>query len=641
MTVLTVSGVSLNFGVDDLFSDITFSVEEGDRVGVVGVNGSGKSSLCRIIAGEYEPSRGSVFFARDKRVGFLEQDDAFRVAPWPDGAAVPEGYAKSSVLCQMFAAFPELLAAESRIAELEAALADKDADHASQSYIGMAAELASLHNFYAGNDGLVYRSRCRSMLEKLGFGPETHTLDVSSLSGGQRTRLALARLLSREPDILMLDEPTNHLDSDTMAWLEEHLRSYKKTVFVVSHDRYFLDRVTNRTLELEYGRARLWGGGYSRYVELKKADRDAQARRYREQQREIERLEAIIEQQKKWSHYVTAFAKQKQLDRIERVEAPRSDPRSIRFGFTGSGESGNDVLYLRDVGMAFDSHRLFSDLTTTVKKRERLFIAGRNGCGKSTLVRILLGRLAPTEGIVEFGYNVTVGYYDQENQNLSPDKTVLDELWDAYPKLTMTEVRSALALFLFRGDDIEKPVSVLSGGERARLTLCKLILSKMNLLILDEPTNHLDIGSREALEDALADFDGTVIAVSHDRYFASKLATRVIELDPAGVREYKDGYAEYLAAKEAERAEAAAAAADAPSDSRAAYLASKQEASSKRREEARRRRNAEETAALERELAAVDEELYGSAATDYVRAAELTERKAQIEDRLLELYAEE
>ena len=483
------------------------------------------------------------------------------------------------------------------------------------------------------------------MLNALGFGESFHSLPITSMSGGQRTRIALARLLAREPDILLLDEPTNHLDGTTLEWLEEHLAAYKKTVIVVSHDRYFLDKVTNKTLDVENRTAKLYKCPYSRYVEEKKRDREIAEKKYELQQKEIARLEAYIEQQRRWNrerNIIAAESREKAIARMEKVERPADLPSSIRFNINSSGESGNDVLSVKSLGVRFPGRELFRDLNFLLKKGDRLFITGPNGCGKSTLIRILMGMQSQSEGDVEFGYNVTVGYYAQENQSLDPENTVLDELWNAYPGLTQTEIRNTLALFMFRGDDIEKKVAVLSGGERARLTIAKLILSKMNLLILDEPTNHLDIGSREALENALSAFEGTVVAVSHDRYFVRKLATRFIALSDKGCSSYFGDYDSYKSSMSAGISPSVPSAEEKTDVSgKDDYLRRKAESARIRKAERRLEAIAKECDKLELRLVDIDDELSGPAGSDYKRAAELSDEKIITEDRLMQLYEEE
>ncbi len=627
MISMSVSGLTYGIGIKEILTDITFSIEDGDRLGVVGVNGSGKTTLLRLMVGDISPDKGEIYIAKEKCVGILHQNEAF-------DETLSEG---ETVLGNMYGTFPQLVSDEKRLSEIEAEMKRDGAD-----VTRLSAEYDKINTRYIDGGGLHYKSRCRSILIRLGFPESSHTQTVASLSGGQKTRLALARLLFREPDILILDEPTNHLDTDTMMWLEDVLSSYKKTLIAVSHDRYFLDRVTNKTLDIEHHRATLYKCPYTEYIRQKNERRKADEKKYMLQQKEIARLEAFIEQQRRWNrekNIIAAESREKAIARMDKVERPKDAPRAIRFSFDEGMESGNDVLTVKDLTMGFGPKTLFSGLSFEVKKREHLFIAGANGCGKSTLLKVLLGIYSPREGKYTYGYNVNIGYYDQENQNLDDEKTVLDELWDAYPDITQTQLRSTLAAFRFCGDDIEKKVKILSGGERARLTLAKLILSKMNLLILDEPTNHLDIPSREALEDALSEYDGTIIAVSHDRYFMKKLATRVMDMS-GPVRDWKGGYEEYAAHLEDSRGSADAQK-EKISSSKEQYLTKKADDARRRKEQNRQKRIREEIASLEAELETINEELFGDAATDYVRAAELEEKRVSAEERLMELYEEE
>ncbi len=642
MISISTRSLAYRIGTRDILTDVTFSLEEGDRLGVVGVNGSGKSTLLRMLCGEYTPDEGEVYIAKDKVIGMLHQDDAFNVLSLDSANTIVD----ETVLGQIYAIFPDLCRAEIRLADLQRQLDETPSDD-TVTLNRLSSEYESVNTRYIDGGGLHYKSRCRSILKDLGFGEETFDMPVARCSGGQRTRLALARLLSREPDILILDEPTNHLDTETMEWLESHLAAYnpKKTIILVSHDRLFLDRVTTKTLDIEHTVGKLYKCGYSQYVIEKEAYRREWEKKYEIQQKEIARLEAYIEQQRRWNrerNIIAAESREKAIARMEKIDKPKDLPKSIRFALSSSGESGNDVAYAKNLTMGFGSNILFRNLNFLVKKRDRLFISGPNGCGKSTLIKLLLGQLEAISGEIEFGYNVTVGYYDQENQNLDENNTVLDELWNAYPNLTQTEIRNTLALFLFRGDDIEKEVAVLSGGERARLTLAKLILSKMNLLILDEPTNHLDIESREALENALLSFDGTIIAVSHDRYFTKRLATRFVDLGENG-RDFRGNYDEYLLYKQNRAAEVETFAKyeSAESTQKEEYIERKKKGAEIRRIEKRKAEVAREIKKLEQQLIDIDDELFGDAASDYVRAAELTDLKTTTEDRLMQLYAEE
>ncbi len=639
MIAISVNDLSLSFGTTPILEKISFSLEENDRLGIIGVNGCGKSTLFRLITSEVEPTSGNVYLSNGKTVGILTQDGAFDC---PDGMTVTE---------RMWQAFPQHLAAEARLAELEPMLADGDAS--------VIQEYTVLHERYVADGGLEFRGRSQSILQKLGFDAAACAQPVSTISGGQRTRLALAIELSRRPDILLLDEPTNHLDIATLAWLENYLAGYPKCVMVISHDRYFLDRVTNKTLAIEHHRAKLYNGGYTKTLEQRKIDREIAERHWKNQQREIARQEAYIAQQRAWNrerNIIAAESRQKLLDKMERVERPDAAPKAIHMQFSEATASGNDVLETRELSMSYPQRTLFSRLSFLIKRGQRVLVIGPNGCGKSTLIKLILGKLAPTSGIIETGYHVKIGYYDQENQNLNPDSTVLDELWNAYPTKTETEIRNTLALFRFVGEDVFKQVGVISGGERARLTLAKLILSQMNLLVLDEPTNHLDIDSREALEGALEQFDGTIITVSHDRYLIDKLATRILELKPDApftgdlldfaVNRVGQGYTELCEYKSARQAEAQGQASAAVGQQASApvgsgkeqYLKNKQAAADARREKARMERLQKECAALEQELSELEAELFGEAAADYQRAAALDARKTEIEERLLEIY---
>ena len=537
MIVLSVTDLTLRFGTASVLEKVSFSVDERDKLGIIGVNGSGKSSLFKLLTGEYEATEGDVFLSKGKTMGILTQEGAFD----EDGE---DGTGDESALDHMLHAFPRLLAAEAELERLQAALEAGPTAIGEAEYARVTNAYTSLNEAFIRDGGLEFRGRCVGILRSLGFDDALSRMPVRYLSGGQKTRLALGIQLSRKPDVLLLDEPTNHLDIETLGWLERFLSDYDGCVMVISHDRYFLDRVTNKTLCIQNHRAKLYNGGYTKSMEQRRIDREIQEKHYRDQQKEIARQEAYIAQQKAWNrerNIIAAESRQKMLDKMVRVERPDNAPKPIRLRFTASRASGNDVLDLRDVSMGFDGRMLFEHLNVLVKKDDRLLVLGQNGCGKSTLIKLIIGKLEPVSGIIEAGYNVEIGYYDQENQNLNPESTVLDELWDAYPRMTETEIRNTLGQFRFVGEDVYKQVSVLSGGERARLTLAKLILSKMNLLVLDEPTNHLDIDSREALEAALEGFDGTILAVSHDRYFIEKLATRIVEITPGRGATLVDG----------------------------------------------------------------------------------------------------
>lgn len=622
MISISCSNISLSFGVDVILDNITFSLNEGEKLGIVGVNGAGKSSLFKIISGEYRADSGNVFIAKEKNVGMLEQNINFD--------------SQNSILDETLLSFPELTTMEEQLDNLQSRIEKGESE--------LAGKYAELHEKFTQSGGFEYRGRCKGVLKNLGLGEEFWYMKVANLSGGQKTRLALTKLLLNEPDILMLDEPTNHLDMEALYWLEEYLASYKKTVLLISHDRYFLDRITNKTLEIENTHGKLYNGNYSEYQAQKAIDREIQEKHYQNQQKEIARIEAYIEQQRRWNrerNIIAAESRQKMLDKMERIDRPEALPEAIRFKFSKSGESGNDVLTVRGLTKSYRNKKLFENLDFLVKKKEHVFITGANGCGKSTLMKIIADKLEPDNGSVEYGYNVTIGYYDQENQELNDDNTVLEELWDVYADLTQTQIRNALALFMFRGDDIEKKVSVLSGGEKARLTLAKLVLSKMNLLILDEPTNHLDINSRETLEKALLEFDGTIIAVSHDRYFINKLCTRVLDFNADrqySLFDYRGSFEEYTEYKRRFTHESSNSSDETVTQSKESYLREKKNQSEARKHERKLKQTEEEIAKLENEISEIDEESAGEAACDHKRLSELYTRREECEKRLEELY---
>ena len=645
MIAITVDGLSLSFGTTVILDGVSFSLDESDRLGVIGVNGSGKSTLFKLITGELEASGGNVYISKGKSVGILRQDDAF--------LDFSEADKVSSALEVMYRAFPELLAAETRLAELESLLHSGESGERSQSSI--VAEYTALNEKFIADGGLEFRGRCASTLLKMGFDPDMQNRPFSELSGGQRTRLALSRELCREPDILMLDEPTNHLDMETLGWLESFLSGYKKCLMVISHDRYFLDRVTNKTLCIEHHRAKLYNGGYTKSMAQRKTDREIEEKHYRNQQKEIARQEAYIAQQRAWNrerNIIAAESRLKMLEKMEKIEKPKDAPKGIRLSFEYSGASGNEVLNVRGLSFAYPNcPTLIDSIDFTVRRGDKLFLVGPNGCGKSTLIKLLLGKLKPTAGYIEHGYNVNIGYYDQENQNLTQSSTVLDELWNAYPSLTETEIRNTLALFRFIGDDVYKLVGELSGGERARLTLSKLILHGTNLLILDEPTNHLDIDSREALEGALDEYEGTVVVVSHDRYFIEKLSTRLIDMLPLsmgggfadiGVMRKGAGYEELCRDRERRAGLSSPAETESPSASsnKELYLKKKKESADARNAQKRLERLRAEATKIENEIDEIDARMAGEAAYDYKLLSELEEKKSALEERLLEIYEE-
>lgn len=612
MICLSLSDVTFEVGAETLIDRVSFSLNEGTRLGVVGDNGAGKSTLLKLITGEYAPTGGRVYVANDKKIGMLAQNQTCE-------SELPLFEFALSV-------FSELTALEERVEALR-----RDAENDPQA----AFRYTAAQDEFTRRGGYEYRSRTRGALVSLGFTDSDMLRPVSSFSGGQKTRIALAALILSAPDILILDEPTNHLDANAMDWLADCVGSYSGTVIVVSHDRWFLDSVATDILDIEYKRGRLWHGNYTAFRAAKEKDREVRMHQWECQQREIKRIEEYIAQQRRWNrerNIIAAESREKQLAKMEKIERPEAPTDSIRLRFAYAGETGNEVLNVRDLAAAYGANELFSGFDALIRRGERVFIMGENGCGKSTLIKILAGKLAPASGRFDWGANVRVGYYDQENQELSPEKTVLDELWDEYPRLTQTEVRNTLALLLFKGEDVVKKVGVISGGEAARLTLAKLSLKKVNVLLLDEPTNHLDINSREVLEEALENFPGTVISVSHDRYFVRKLATRILEFTPDGIVSFDGDFDEWTLKRRSAQVRD-----ETPTGAKLERERRKREASEKRRQASRTEKARTDSERIEARLAEIDAEIE-SKASDHAALTELWKEREELESRLMECY---
>ena len=528
MILLTLQNVNKSFGINTILKDVSLTLQAGSRMGLVGVNGSGKSTLFRLISGAMEPDSGVISLAKGTRVGVLTQDADIR--------------SDLTIQQELERVFEPVREMERRMREMEQEMAEKHGDP--EAFDQLSRAYARLVDRFEDAGGYEWPSRIQGVLAGLGF------------ARGEKTRLCLARLLLTQPDLLLLDEPTNHLDLSSVEWLEETLKKYRGTVLVISHDRYFLNSVCDCMAELSMRHLTQYEGNYDRFAVQRQAAIERQLKEYKLQQAEITRQEAIIARFRMYNREKSiraAESREKKLERMERIEKP-VDEHKVRFSFEARRRSGDDVLFVKDLSKGFEGRTLFERFDLHLRAGDRVALIGANGVGKSTLLNIIAGRLQADGGSVVFGTNVDLGYYDQLQSGLHPEKDVLNELWDDFPRLELDRVRSVLALFLFTGDDVYQPISTLSGGERGRVALAKLMLKKDNFLLLDEPTNHLDMDSREVLEDALDDFDGTILTVSHDRYFINRVANRVIEMRPDGVREYLGNYDDYLAKKRLEAA---------------------------------------------------------------------------------------
>ncbi|HIR08420.1 MAG TPA: ABC-F family ATP-binding cassette domain-containing protein [Candidatus Pullichristensenella stercoripullorum] len=540
MILMTVQGVSKSFGMKSVLKDISLTLQQGARMGLIGVNGSGKSTLFRLIAGQMEPDEGSISLMRGTRVGMLTQE-----------ADIQSDLTVREELSRVFEPVREM---ERRLRALEEEMAQKHEDEAELDRLSR--EYARLTDRFEDAGGYEWPSRIQGVLAGLGFARGREDQPASVLSGGEKTRLCLARLLLTQPDLLMLDEPTNHLDLSSIQWLEDTLKKYRGTVLIISHDRYFMNSVCDCMAEISMRRLVQYEGNYDQFTVKRQADIERQIREYKLQQAEIARQQAIIQRYRMYNREKSiraAESREKRLEKMEKLERP-VDEQHVRFSFEARRRTGDDVLKVHGLAKSFEGRRLFENFDLHLRAGDRVAIIGPNGVGKSTLLNIIARKLKADAGEVEFGANVDLGYYEQHQTGLDPEKDVLNELWDAFPRLDLDRVRSVLALFLFTGDDVYKKISMLSGGEKGRVSLCKLMLKRDNLLLLDEPTNHLDMDSREVLEGALEDFDGTILTVSHDRYFINRVADRIIEMRPDGVKEYLGNYDDYLEKKRREEA---------------------------------------------------------------------------------------
>ncbi len=625
--ILACNHIDKAFAEEIILSDATFHINEGERAAIVGVNGAGKTTLLRIIVGELTADAGEIVRAKDTTFGYLPQQ---------------QGYHSEKTI------YEELLAVKSDVIEMDAQI------HAMEEEMTRleGAELEQLLNRYhrlqtafENGEGYTYKSKVLGVINGLGFGGEAMHQCINHLSGGQKTRVALGKLLLSEPDLLIMDEPTNHLDLESIRWLENYLSSYRGSVLVVSHDRYFLDRIADKIIEIDHGKVSTFSGDYTNYSKQKAKLREELIHRYYNQQQEIKHQEAVIEKLKSFNREKSirrAESREKMLQKIERVEKPLEYEKTMSFTLTPSLTSGNDVLTVTDFAKSFGENHLFSNISFEIKRGEKVAIIGQNGTGKTTLLKMIQGLVPVDCGTAVTGANVEIGYYDQEHQVLNNDKTIFEEIQDDYPDLTHTAIRNVLAAFLFTGDDVFKPIHLLSGGEKGRISLAKLMLSKANFLLLDEPTNHLDITSREILETALNNYTGTVLYVSHDRYFINRTATRILDLTGHKLLSYSGSYQYYLEKKETVEQRyltpetgTEASGTEKNSEAKLNWQEQKKQAARKRKIENEYEKTEQQIALLEDEIAHLDEELLRPEyACDAGKLNELTKEREQKEAAL-------
>ncbi len=623
--VLACNNISKSFGIDEIIKNASFNIEEREKAAIVGINGAGKTTLLRIIMGEYQADSGEVIIAKDRTIGYLAQHQKLS--------------GDNTIYDELLSVKRDIIELEQKIRRLELEMHSKEGVELETV---MEAYSKSTHQFELQN-GYAYKSEVVGVLKGLGFDESDFEKKMNTLSGGQKTRVALGRLLLSKPDIIMLDEPTNHLDMNSIAWLENYLVNYDGSVIIVAHDRYFLDKVVTKVIEVERGTVSVFSGNYSDYAAKKKQLMDAKLKEYYNQQRDIKHQEEVIAKLKSFNREKSikrAESREKLLDKIEVIDKPVTEQETMHFKLEPAKESGNDVLSVEGLSKAFGGNRLFDNVSFEIKKGEKVALIGNNGTGKTTILKIINHIIDADAGKVKLGANVEIGYYDQEHNVLHMDKTAFDEIGDAYPDMTNTQIRNMLACFLFTGDDVFKKISDLSGGERGRVSLAKLMLSNANFLILDEPTNHLDIMSKEILESALNRYTGTVLYVSHDRYFINKTAGRIIELSANTVTNYIGNYDYYLEKRDI------LAPKEIKQVSSEKNTAVKDDWKAQKEEQAKLRKRQNDIAKIEKSIeqlekdnSELDEQLaLPEVYSDVKQLMKLNEKKQEIEKKLEKLY---
>lgn len=632
--ILACKDISKSYGTDVILEKISFNLEEKEKAAIVGVNGAGKTTLFKIITDTISYDGGQLYIPKGTTIGYLEQNIDIR--------------SEKTIHEEMLSVFESVFKTEEKLREMELEMPNVP----QKEYNSFMEQYSRLQHEFEESDGYSYQSRINGVLKGLGFTEEEYSQKVCTLSGGQKTRVFLGKLLLMKPDLLLLDEPTNHLDIESIQWLEDFLKGYTGSVLIISHDRYFLDKTVTKIIEIENRCSTVYNGNYSFFISQKEVIRAAQLKQYADQQKEIKHQEEVIKTLRQFNREKSikrAESREKALNKMEKIEKPENLPEKMHFRLTPRIQSGNDVLSVDSLSMAFDSNKLFSNVTFEIKRGEKVAIIGPNGIGKSTLFKIILGELAPKSGKTTLGVNVYPGYYDQEHHELDDRNTIFDEIHNAYPNMTNGEIRSVLAAFVFTNDDVFKTIGTLSGGEKGRVSLAKIMLSKSNFLILDEPTNHLDMYSKEILENAINSYEGTVLYISHDRYFIDKTAERVIELSKDGVTQYLGNYSYYMEKKAERERLAAANAADmsalqsvkatAVSDSKADWLMQKEEQAKARKKANEIKKVEDEIEKTEARIAELDELLFTPEVNaDTEKLKTLFDEKTVLETKLEDLY---
>lgn len=623
-----------SYGIDVVLEKITFHIEEREKAAIVGVNGAGKTTLFKILTGELSADGGEFYLKKDTSVGYLAQN--FEIN------------SDKTIYEEMLSVFEKIIQTEANLREME----NEMGGLSGQALADKMEEYAALQHYFEQNDGYSYQSRLKGVLKGLGFADNDFNRQMNQLSGGQKTRVHLAKLLLSKPDVLLLDEPTNHLDIASIEWLEDFLRTYPGAVLVISHDRYFLDRIVTKVIEIENKKSYIYNGNYSFYWQQKEINREIQQKAYDMQQKEIKHQEDVIRTLRQFNREKSikrAESREKVLDRMERIDRPDALPDQMRLTLTPFLTSGNDVLHAEELSKSYGGQKIFQNVSFDVKRSDKVAIIGPNGVGKSTLFRMLLKEVSSDSGLIRFGTNVYIGYYDQEQAKLDETKTIFEEISDSFPTLTQGQIRNMLAAFVFTGDDVFKPINALSGGEKGRVSLAKIMLSKANLLMLDEPTNHLDMFSKEVLESAINRYEGTCIYISHDRYFINKTAEKILELTPEGVILYNGNYDYYLEKKaerarnEAEKAlqnpQKATVSAQPISETKNDWLKQKEQQAAERKLANKIKKLETEIEETEAAIQKADEDM-AACGTDYSKANDIFAEKTKLEEKLELLYEE-